>query len=342
MQQNFFANTFLSSLLSSFRYDILKEKMTHKKRGVNMAKTWTFYKNGCKMHLSIDMLNFNVKATLKLNDSQQVDIKDVIDKNGSNGLLFRSPEFIDFGDGEKRKIIGIILADFDRPFSQSDEIKEYFSKLQNQAKEHKKEIHDAEYDAIMSGQKPLDIKFHDGDNWSGMEAFGVSADVVLDLHCGRYLDGIGYIVDPEFADGDIGKMKLHFQEYTAKQKEKENLKKELETKFEKEKAEALAGIDWHTTERFSSADGKFYVHELSVNGKTYIFQERNVDSVGLVINPCYSVQEGVEPGGAVCCESGKYYWEDFKAGEGWYIVRELQPDELRAYKIVSKYGKLTK
>lgn len=84
-----------------------------------MAKTWTFYKNGCKMHLSIDMLDFNINATLTLNDTQSVDIKDVIDKNGSNSLLFRSPETIDFGDGEKRKIIGIILADFDYPFSQS-------------------------------------------------------------------------------------------------------------------------------------------------------------------------------------------------------------------------------
>lgn len=307
-----------------------------------MAKTWTFYKNGCKMDLSMDLSDFNVTAILTLNDTQSVDIKDVIDKNGYNSLLFRSPEIIDFGDGEKRKIIGIILADFDKPFSQSDEIKEYFSKLQKQVKEHKKEIHDTEYDALMSGQKPLDIRYHDGNNWSGMKAFGVSVEVILDLHCGRYIDGIGNIVDPEFADGDIEKMKLHFQAYTAKQKEREDLKKELKAKLEKEKAGALAGIDWHTTERFSSADGKFYVHELTVNGKTYVFQERNVDSVGIVINPCYSVQEGLTPGGAACYENGKYYWEDFKSGKGWYIVRELQPDELRAYKIVSKYGKFTK
>lgn len=307
-----------------------------------MAKIWTFYKNGCKMDLSMDLSDFNVTAVLTLNDTQSVDIKDVIDKNGANGLLFRSPKIIDFGDGEKRKIIGIILADFDYPFSQSDEIKEHFFKLQKQVKEHKKEIHDTEYDALMSGQKPLDIRYHDGNNWSGMEAFGVSAEVILDLHCGRYIDGIGNIVDPKFADGDIEKMKLHFQEYTAKQKEKEDLKKEMEAKLEKEKAEALAGIDWHTTERSSSADGKFYVHELTVNGKTYVFQERNVDSVGIVINPCYSVQEGLTPGGAACYENGKYYWEDFKSGEGWHIVREIQPDELRAYKIVSKYGKLAK
>lgn len=307
-----------------------------------MAKTWTFYKNGCKMDLSMDLSDFNVTAILTLNDTQSVDIKDVIDKNGYNSLLFRSPEIIDFGDGEKRKIIGIILADFDKPFSQSDEIKEYFSKLQKQVKEHKKEIHDTEYDALMSGQKPLDIRYHDGNNWSGMKAFGVSVEVILDLHCGRYIDGIGNIVDPEFADGDIEKMKLHFQAYTAKQKEREDLKKELKAKLEKEKAGALAGIDWHTTERFSSADGKFYVHELTVNGKTYVFQERNVDSVGIVINPCYSVQEGLTPGGAACYANGKYYWEDFKSGKGWYIVRELQPDELRAYKIVSKYGKFTK
>ena len=237
-----------------------------------MAKTWTFYKNGCKMDLSMDLSDFNVTAVLTLNDTQSVDIKDVIDKNGANGLLFRSPEIIDFGDGEKRKIIGIILADFDYPFSQSDEIKEHFFKLQKQVKEHKKEIHETEYDALMSGQKPLDIRYHDGNNWSGMEAFGVSAEVILDLHCGRYIDGIGNIVDPKFADGDIEKMKLHFQEYTAKQKEKEDLKKEMEVKLEKEKAEALAGIDWHTTERSSSANGKFYVHELTVNGKTYVFQ----------------------------------------------------------------------
>ena len=177
-----------------------------------MAKIWTFYKKGFKMDLSIDMLDYDVRATLTLNDTKTVEINDIVDKNGSNAILFRSPEIIGFGDGVERKFIGIALADFDRPFSQSDEIKEYFSNLQNQAEEHKKEIHDTEYDAIMSGEKPLDIRFHDGNNWSGMEAFGVSAEVILDLHCGRYLDGIGYIVDPEFADGNIEKMKRHCEE----------------------------------------------------------------------------------------------------------------------------------
>lgn len=307
-----------------------------------MAKAWTFYKNGCKMDLSIDLLNFDIKATLTFNDTQAIEIRDVVDKNGANGLLFRSPEIIDFGDGEKRRLIGIILADFDKPFSQSDEIKEYFSELRNQAEEHKKEIHDAEYDAIMSGAKPLDIKFHDSDNWSGMEAFGVSAEVILDLHCGRYLDGIGYIVDPEFADGNIKKMKRHFQEYSAKQKEKENLKKELEAKLEKEKADALADIDWNTTEKMSNADGKIYIHELTVGDKTYIFKERIVGSVGRVINPCYSIQEGMAPGGIAICKEGKYFWEYFESEEGWRIIRELEPDELKAYKIVSKYGKFAK
>lgn len=307
-----------------------------------MAKIWTFYKKGFKMDLSIDMLDYDVRATLTLNDTKTVEINDIVDKNGSNAILFKSPEIIGFGDGVERKFIGIALADFDRPFSQSDEIKEYFSNLQNQAEEHKKEIHDTEYDAIMSGEKPLDIRFHDGNNWSGMEAFGVSAEVILDLHCGRYLDGIGYIVDPEFADGNIEKMKRHFQEYSAKQKEKENLKKELEAKLEKEKADALVGIDWNTTEKISNADGKIYIHELTVGDKIYIFKERIVGSVGRVINPCYSIQEGMAPGGIVICKDGKYFWEYFESEEGWHIVRELEPDELKAYKIVSKYGKFAK
>lgn len=304
-----------------------------------MAKTWTFYKNSCKMDLSVDLQDFDIKASLTLNGTQTIEIKDIVDKNGIDGLLFRSSAIIDFGDGTKRKIIGITLTDFDQPFSQSNEIKEYFSKLQKQAKEHKKEIHDTEYNALMSGQKPLDIRFHDGEHWSGMEALGISAEVVSDLHCGRYLDGIGYIVDPEFADGDIRKMKLHFQEYSAKQKEKENQKRELKRQQEKEKNEALAGIEWHVTEHFSNVDGKIYVHEIIINNRTYVFKERNVGSVGLVINPCYSIQKGLAPGGVVCSKNGKYYWKGFKSGEGWYIVRELQPDELRAYKIVSKYGK---
>lgn len=307
-----------------------------------MTKIWTFYKKGFKMDLSIDMLDFDVKATLTLNDTKTVEINDIVDKNGSNTLLFKRPEIIDFNDGIKRKFIGIVLVNFDQPFSQSDEIKEYFSELQKQAKEHKKEIHDTEYNALMSGQKPLDIRFHDGEHWSGMEAFGISAEVVSDLHCGRYLDGIGYVVDPEFADGDIGKMKLHFQEYSAKQKEKENLKKELEAKLAKEKADALAGIDWHMTEEMSNVDGKIYIHELTVGDKIYIFKERVVGSVGRVINPCYSIQEGMAPGGIAICKEGKYFWEYFESEEGWCIVRELEYDELKAYKIVSKYGKFAK
>ena len=305
-------------------------------------KTWIFYKKGYKMELSIDLLDFDVKATLTLNDTKTVEINDIVDENGSNALLFKRPEIIDFDDGIKRKVAGIVLANFDQPFSQSDEIKEYFSKLQKQAKEHKKETHDTEYDALMSGQKPLDIRFHDGEHWSGMEAFGVSAEIISDLHCGRYLDGIVYIVDPEFADGDIGKMKLHFQEYSAKQKEKENLKKELEAKLAKEKADALVGIDWHMTEEMSNVDGKIYIHELTVDDKTYTFKERIVGSVGRVINPCYSIREGAAPGGIVIGKNGKRFWADFESEEGWYIVRELEPDELKAYEIVSEYGKFAK
>ena len=40
-----------------------------------MAKTWTFYKNGCKMDLSMDLSDFNVTAVLTLMIRSQLTLK---------------------------------------------------------------------------------------------------------------------------------------------------------------------------------------------------------------------------------------------------------------------------
>lgn len=103
----------------------------------------------------------------------------------------------------------------------------------------------------------------------------------------------------------------------------------------------MDGIDWKTQD-FKTEDegGKIikYRHTLSLNGKTYVFSERNVYDVGRVINPAYEIVKGSK-GGLAKCENGKWSWMDFVPGKGYVKTRGMDRDEEHAYLAVLKYGK---
>lgn len=64
----------------------------------------------------------------------------------------------------------------------------------------------------MNGEKPLSISWHDGEYWWGYTAYGIDRDVIKYLHCGQDISGGLFSVDEEFSDGDIEKMKAHYEE----------------------------------------------------------------------------------------------------------------------------------
>lgn len=106
--------------------------------------------------------------------------------------------------------------------------------------------------------------------------------------------------------------------------------------YEEEKTRLLDGVTWDVNgKQIADEGGKtmMYEHIVTVNGKTFMFTERNLFDFGRVINP--------KRGGLISCDSetGKYYRKKFDDANGWNRVEDIDEDEARAYKIVLKYGK---
>jgi len=69
------------------------------------------------------------------------------------------------------------------------------------------------------------------------------------------------------------------------------------------------------------------------------FKCRNIFDFGYVVNPDYKITpESEEAGGLADFEkkTGKYFWDDFESGKGWYRVREMTEFERKAYIYLSK------
>ncbi len=106
--------------------------------------------------------------------------------------------------------------------------------------------------------------------------------------------------------------------------------------YEEEKARLLDGVEWTIKEKVISDEGgktKEYEHHVIVNGRDYMFIERNIFDFGRVINP--------NGRGLVDHDSAtdRYYTEKFIDNKGWIRDREMSDDEVRAYMIVLKYGR---
>ena len=151
------------------------------------------------------------------------------------------------------------------------------------------------------------------------------------------------MIDHEFQGADISVMKRHYEEW---KKQQEAIKAERERKikeFEEEKAKMLEGVQWDIKEHSLCDEGgktKYYIHTITINNETYVFQERNIFDVGRAINPCYSIVPDVEPGGIMLKDDDGYYW-DYSIGNK-PVVRTVEGTELQAYQIVAKYGKFAK
>ena len=74
----------------------------------------------------------------------------------------------------------------------------------------------------------------------------------------------------------------------------------------------------------------------TATGETLKFRCRNVFDSGYVVNPDYKITpESDSAGGLATKENGKYFWQDFKSGQGWENVREMTGFESRAYQYLN-------
>lgn len=296
-----------------------------------MNKTWQLHKSSHNFKITIKGVNANeIDAEIQIDDDKTVKIDEI------QGDLIKFKSYVRIED---TSYLGVRFNDFEGQEEKYAELFNYYNSL----KDKQKGLHDAEYNAILSGEKPLDYHHEEGEYCSGDVVYGISAEVVRDLHCGRYIDGFGTVIDYELQGSDISVMKKHYEEWS---KQQTAIKAEREKKikeFEEEKAKMLKGVQWDIEEHSLCDEGgstKYYIHTITINNETYVFQERNIFDFGRVINPCYSISPGIESGGIMLRDDDGYYWYHSKGDKAIRIT--VTDTELHAYQIVAKYGKFVK
>lgn len=117
----------------------------------------------------------------------------------------------------------------------------------------------------------------------------------------------------------------------------EEKKKTATAQREKE----LVGLEVKEVEEHETDEGgktKTYRITVKINGREWVFIDRNVFDVGRCVNPAYAIATGHENGGlGVIGKDGGAYWEKFTHENGWEKAREMEPDEARAFKVVLSY-----
>ena len=288
-------------------------------------KQWNFKKQDYDCFLTI---NDNANIQVQIGNDKPFNARN-IDKGAV--IFWVEKEMII--DGKKRKVAGFNLEDY-------DEIKLFYENLKKEIEEKKQQEYDKEFNDILSGEKPLEISYHDGEYWSGYTAFGISRDVIKSLHCGHEIGSGLFSINKGFEDGNIEKMKEYCEKWELDQKKKEEEIRLKTEKYEKEKEDFLKGVIWNIKEYFETDEGgrtKSYRHIITINGKTYTFCERNIFDFGRVINPDYEISNGVK-GGLASLENEKWIWKDYAGRDGWIKVRDMTEDEEHAFLIVQKYG----
>lgn len=181
-----------------------------------MNKTWQLHKSGHYFNITINGVNANgIDAEIQIDNDKTVEIDEI------KGNIIKFKWYVRIAD---TSYLGVRFNDFEGQEEKFAELTNYYNSL----KDKQKELHDAEYNAILSGEKPLDYHHEEGEYCSGDVVYGISAEVVRDLHCGRYIDGFGTVVDREFQGTDISIMKRHYEEW---RKQQEAIKTESITKI---------------------------------------------------------------------------------------------------------------
>ena len=195
-----------------------------------------------------------------------------------------------------------------------------------------------EYLEIMAGRKRLELEYKSGDIISGYTAHGLHARIIENLHCGQFITGWGFLVDREFEDGDIMKMKRHFYEWQEMEEERKVYLEQKEQMEQEEKERLLQGVSWSTKESFQIDGSLSYIHHMTINGKEYTFCEQKIAGMGKVIQPQYEICKNILGEPLPEYRDGHWYWSYILNGKEEKI--QMEQEEERAYQILLRYGKL--
>lgn len=131
-------------------------------------------------------------------------------------------------------------------------------------------------------------------------------------------------------------------ENAARAAAKEEAERKAEEEYQREKTELLSQVDsWEITEKTISDEGgntKMYTHTFRIGGETLTYTERNVFDFGRVINPAYSVADGIT-GVILINRDNALCWV---GGDNWDSIRKLTPAESICVTIITKYGKFAR
>lgn len=134
----------------------------------------------------------------------------------------------------------------------------------------------------------------------------------------------------------------HYKELNAQREEKDEAEKdqkrreqEAKVAAKKEKEVAVrAQFDKWTVKKVEKYAAH---HTFVINGETLSFSERDIFDFGVVVNPRYSIAEGVS-GGLPNSIDGTLVWQDFRSGEGWENVRPLTENECACVRAIWEFG----
>lgn len=97
----------------------------------------------------------------------------------------------------------------------------------------------AEREAIMNGEKPIQLRYHDGEYLSGWETVGQSTEIMQELGLVKYVSGWGYYVEPNIIEA-LGGPEFTYQQAVDLVKAMEQAK---EAKRQEKEAERQAKIE---------------------------------------------------------------------------------------------------
>ena len=110
------------------------------------------------------------------------------------------------------------------------------------------------------------------------------------------------------------------------------------------KKDALHLVDkWeHKVRSYKGKDNvkrKLCIHSFRIGNDSYVFVERCLPNVGVVINPDYLIQEELPTVGGVPKQYGELmFWDYLFEDRGWDRVRVLSNNELICLSIVEQFG----
>lgn len=115
------------------------------------------------------------------------------------------------------------------------------------------------------------------------------------------------------------------------------------------KGDMLKRIDkWKKRVRYYRKERKgkkipYAIHDFTIGAQTYRFYERRMDSPvswdGIIINPAYKVDRGIDGTGAVPVQKGELiFWYYHDKTQEWFNVRELTLNEMVCIGIIHAYG----